>query len=208
MIEIKNIDKFILKSIQKIDEEYFCTIFTNTELFEPSLRGRVGEFINDDFYYYGERIFCYELYHQLRLGILKFTKKNLISDNLKIQGEARKMNIINLLDNIGLDSFSTDKIPDLIIHSPTDSENQLCIIEVKCKGNLTQNELYTDLKKLDIYCNSLKFENAYFISINSSCKHIENLISDLDINEFNCANKIKIICMENSKSNPKIRTLN
>ena len=63
-----------------------------------------------------ERIFCYELYHQLRAT---FERE---SFNFMLGGE---------LDKAGHPIIRDGMVPDLVVHHPGDMERNLCVIEVK-----------------------------------------------------------------------------
>lgn len=200
MIEISKLDFVVINALNRITESYYATIFNDIRSFEAVFKNRTGEIIGESFYRYSERVFCYELYHQLRIEI-----DNNVNDLFKgvlVQGEVKKMNIVSLLNKIGLDAFEKDFIPDILIHNPPDKTNQLCAIEVKTINNLNEEQVSKDLKKLNTYCESLNYENAYFICVNTSPKHIENILESIDCNNY--CNKIKVICKENHDVNPKI----
>jgi hypothetical protein len=87
-----------MKAIQNIDAHYFqLTVARNDELI------------------YRERVYCYELYHQLRL---------LLGDDFpyKLDGE---------LDKRGHAIISDGKKPDFVIHVPGEMGQNLVVIEVK-----------------------------------------------------------------------------
>jgi hypothetical protein len=87
----------------------------------------------------GERVFCYELYHQLRL---------LLGDDLDIAGKTIKKKEI-------FDSLTSNQIPDLIIHSQGNLERQDMVVEVKTNSSTIKNKdkVFNDLKKLYDYLN-------------------------------------------------------
>lgn len=203
MIELTKLDYVIINALNNIDSDYYATAYNNIQGIEPSFQRRAGELINNDFYSYGERIFCYEFYHQLKVE-MENPKNMEFFKEVSLQGEARKMNIIKLLEKIGLESFSNDLVPDLLIHNPSNGNNQMCAIEIKTKNNLSTDELQFDLGKLYKYCKSLNYENVYFIAVNTSSEHINNLIKDVALEEQDLKSKIKIICKENRDTNPKI----
>ena len=90
--------KCLMKAIQNIDAHYFkLPVAENGELI------------------YRERVYCYELYHQLRL---------LLGDDFpyKLHGEVDKANHPIIKD---------EKKPDFIIHVPGEMKQNLVVIEVK-----------------------------------------------------------------------------
>ena len=112
--------KFLMKAMQNIEAHYFQLHFAgngNNEL------------------KYRERVYCYELYHQLRL---------LLGDDFpyKLDGE---------LDKQGHAIISVKKKPDFVIHVPGEMGQNLVVIEVKTlvavKGDM--NKLRNDFGKLE-----------------------------------------------------------
>ena len=94
---------------------------------------------------YRERVYCYELYHQL-LCVLdkKFP--------YKLHGE---------VDKAGHTIIRNAKKPDFIIHQPGNMENNLVIIEVKpitVKDRI--NELKEDIKTLKWFLNEANYYRA------------------------------------------------
>lgn len=83
-----------------------------------------------------ERVYCYELYHQLRI---------VLGDRFpyKLHGE---------VDKSGHEIVPGKKKPDFIIHDPGDMDKNLAVIEVK-PANVTNNieDLEKDLKTLEIF---------------------------------------------------------
>lgn len=203
MIEITKLDLLIIRTLNRIDDTFFRIIYGNIDEIKRSLDNRNGEFVENEFHNYGERIFCYELYHQLRL------EEKILEDlfgTVKIHGELRKMNIAPLLDLLGLDDFESDLIPDILIHTPENANNQVCVIEIKTNNDVSTDQVKADLIKLNKYCEKLHYRYAYFISVNTSPNHIQNIINDPQLN-LDCLkykSRIKILCKENSRENIKI----
>jgi len=79
-----------------------------------------------------ERVYCYELYHQLRIA--------LSPSALTLTGEP---------DKRGHGDFEGKKpIPDFILHSPGNHDNNKAVIEVECDPN--KAHLTKDLKNLKL----------------------------------------------------------
>jgi len=96
--DFQNFVKYLIKAIEKMDAHYFQLPIAEGE--EPIYR---------------ERVYCYELYHQLRC---------ILDDNFsyKLNGE---------VDKSGHPLIRNAKKPDFIIHQPGDMEHNLVVIEVK-----------------------------------------------------------------------------
>jgi hypothetical protein len=121
--------KHLIKAIENIDTYYFQLPISK-----------------DDEPIYRERVYCYELYHQLRC---------MLGDDFpyKLNGE---------VDKSGHPIIKGSKKPDFIVHQPGNMENNLVVIEVKpvtVEQNL--NKLSKDLKNLKWFLE----EAGYFKAI-------------------------------------------
>ena len=83
---------------------------------------------------YRERVYCYELYHQLRCAIGD-------SFGYKLDGEVDKAGHPIIRQDLG------PKKPDFIVHVPREMNRNLVVIEVK-PVTVENNELARDLEKL------------------------------------------------------------
>jgi hypothetical protein len=81
---------------------------------------------------YRERVYCYELYHQLR---------NAIPDN----GE---YTLMGELDKRGHEIFHGGKVPDFVFHVPGTMKGNLAVMEVKRIDNNENDEIQNDCDKL------------------------------------------------------------
>jgi hypothetical protein len=91
--------KSLIDAAEKIEPHYFQLPVAEGE--EPKYR---------------ERVYCYELYHQLRC---------ILGDNFQFQ---YKLN--GEVDKRGHPIFRKAKKPDFIVHSPGDMKHNLVVIEV------------------------------------------------------------------------------
>jgi hypothetical protein len=82
-----------------------------------------------------ERVYCYELYHQMR-GLWPLPCEFTLSAEVDKQGH-------RLMEQMGLG----DTKPDMIVHVPGSMENNQAIIEVKRVG-ASLKDIATDLSKL------------------------------------------------------------
>ena len=127
-----------------------------------------------------ERVFCYELYHQLRC---EFN-----DDILKVHGELDKRGQIDFHDE-------TRAIPDFLIHQPGTHANNNIIIEVK--GVLNKYDIIGDLQKIYSFIHDpiIHYENGIFLQYNHSFLDLRNYLSSR-INEIekDQDKKIVIIC--------------
>ena len=109
--------------------------------------------------HYLERAFAYELYHQLRMIYNKSDK------NYYVNGEIVKY--VGYISN-----QHKQFIPDLVIHTHITTSNNEIAIEIKTNKNVTSNQIYDDLKKLNRYTdqsdNQLKYKLGVLIIVNSN----------------------------------------
>jgi len=143
--------KCLIKAIENIDAHYFQLPVSGT---------------NESIY--RERVYCYEVYHQLRC---------MLGDVLpyKLHGE---------VDKAGHPVIRNGKKPDFIIHEPGNMSN-LVVIEVKpvtVKNRL--NELRKDLKTLKWFLNEAAYYRAVMLiygNINGSLpEEIKQEIKNID----------------------------
>lgn len=107
-----------------------------------------------------ERVFCYELYHQIRL---------ILGDDfpLMLHGE---------IDKRGHSDFDLHdrKNPDFIFHSPGTHEGNSVVAEVK--GKLS-DEIRKDFEKIFLFVSRYNFSAGVFLLYNHG---IEDLISEFE----------------------------
>lgn len=98
---------------------------------------------------YRERVYCYELYHQLRC---------VLGDNFlyKLDGEVDKATHPIIQQGLGA------KKPDFIIHVPGKMDQNLVVIEVK-PATVKVNELREDLKKLEGFLDKARYYHAIML---------------------------------------------
>jgi hypothetical protein len=201
-------DDVILRALDRVSQDYYSTVYKNIEAFQEAFRGRSGKYEKGNFERFGERVFCYELYHQLRLEINEFKNDNSnLLRNAMLQAEVRKPMILDLLQMMNLHPYGNDIIPDFLLHSPGNSENHIFAIEVKCTDNFKQSAFEEDLKKLNHLITGFGYMYGYFISVNSEFEYIIELLNNLDLKTFTGRDRIKIIWKKSEFTKSKILNL-
>lgn len=97
-----------------------------------------------------ERVYCYELYHQLR---------NRWPDDaeLVLNGEVDKR------AHLGMRALGvTNQKPDFLIHSPGDMHRNHAIIEVKV-SKTTAKEIRKDLKTLSVFLGGPQYDRGVYL---------------------------------------------
>jgi len=128
---------------------------------------------------YDERVFCYELYHQIRSLMDKYVAKNPgPTSSIRFQGELRKKrigaNAAKLFDVTALDN---KYVPDFLLHSPGDFDYQSLIIEVKSARNITFGPIKKDLMKIQEFITRYRYQMGIFLIVNNSADRIRRLLA-------------------------------
>jgi hypothetical protein len=99
---------------------------------------------------YRERVYCYELYHQMRLCWP-------VGCEFYLNGEIDKA-AHPILQKLGADHVK----PDLLVHRPGYMSGNHAIIEVK-KGEAPNNGIYKDLSTLDLFVRTVGYKRAIYL---------------------------------------------
>ncbi|MCS6233292.1 methionyl-tRNA formyltransferase-like protein [Shewanella baltica] len=99
---------------------------------------------------YRERVYCYELYHQLRCLWPSNTEYYL---NGEIDKAAHP-----ILRKLGADRIK----PDFLVHKPGDMSGNYAVIEVK-KEDVDRDGLKKDLTNLLIFLKNVRYERAIYL---------------------------------------------
>jgi len=107
---------------------------------------------------YRERVYCYELYHQLRVCLTD-------SFPYKLQGE---------LDKAGNPTFHEQK-PDFVVHEPGSNDKNLVVMEVK-PITVKMKGLRKDLDTLNHFLGSAQYHHAIMLVYGNQEGEIPNWI--------------------------------
>ena len=114
-----------------------------------------------------ERIFCYELYHQMRCCWYD-------NSPIKLHGE---------IDKRGHGGFNQEhqKNPDFVFHIPGEFDNNRVIVEVK--GNISINGIRKDIETLTTFIERYRYRMGVYLIFNYSLSEIRNeLLRDSILN--------------------------
>jgi len=98
---------------------------------------------------YRERVYCYEMYHQLRCGWDGFP--------FSLGGEVDKVGHPHFRNG----PYARSK-PDLLVHEPGNMERNLACVEVKACG-ADIDEIRGDLRKLAWFCGNARYHGGIFL---------------------------------------------
>lgn len=134
-----------------------------------------------------ERVYCYELYHQLRLALGDIFP-------YKIHGE---------VDKSGHPIIRSKKKPDFIIHDPGNMDNNLVVIEVKHIRS-GMKDLKCDLKTLQLFLN-MKYHRTILLVYGNNREDIPEKIRSevIDVSK-NCGNRILLMWHAGRGQKPKV----
>lgn len=162
MNDSEKFKSLIKKALTMISENYFK---------QPT--------VDAEKYKFGERVFCYEFYHQLRCLQDEFGR-------LEISGEAVK----SCFQSTDLESNQT---PDILIHNFGKHDNNEVIIEVKTNENSFNNGIKKDFITLDKFTQTnSEFNYKIGISLILNCD-----FKSILLNNKKLANDLKEIRKDN-----------
>ncbi|SRR6266487_1390090 len=207
------------KALDRVDSSYYGLLLSSTDMLEYARIGEKSlreilwdndsrkEEIKDLLDRYDERVFCYELYHQVRASMDELNRQQLGStDPFKFQGELRKDIVGKVaLDYLKLKSLEKIFIPDFLLHSPRDGRSQGLIIEVKSAKNISFNDLHDDLQKIESFIRYYKYQRGISLVINNPASRIKVFLRDPNNQKWIKENlhnrsRILLICKEHHRA--------
>lgn len=148
-----------------------------------------------------ERVFCYELYHQIRC---LQTKRNEIE--LTLNGE---------IDKRGHVAFAQEdqKNPDFVFHIPGEMIGNTIVLEVKGRpDNSYKENCKKDFETIYCFIKKYHYKLGLFILYNHSLKECKNSLKsylkcELNFDDFAITKNIYLVCKENHVSQSEYCTL-
>ena len=210
MNELDIFELLVVDALGNVHQSYYETVYRNIDSFRAALSSRQGRFAENDFFRYGERVFCYEFYHQLRVLIDNYrTEHTKFLSGAELQGEVEKMQILGLIERFQLASLSREFVPDFLMHSPGNAELHPFVLEVKCISELSSYAIFHDLEKLDEFITRYRYQRGLFISVNSQFPEFNETIGKLrpEIDGLAGRNRIKILQKTNQNTDCNIISL-
>jgi len=130
---------------------------------------------------YGERVFCYELYHQIRILMEAYYAKNPPrsgSSIICLQAELKKEQIGNVVEHFPeIQSLEKEYIPDFLLHSPGNFDHQKLILEVKSDPRVSFSDIKDDLSKIQEFITRYRYRRGILLIINSPSERIKLIIA-------------------------------
>lgn|SRR6185369_2379042 len=184
--------RFLVTALSKVGKEYYGGrieewMFDNHGIDRNHPKRKSLEKYLDR---YGERVFCYELYHQVRVLIDNYYAEHqgqLVGPKVTFQGELRKNQIESVIQyfaNENISSLNKEYIPDFLLHSIGNFDGQELIVEVKTNPILTVNDIKGVLAKIQEFIIRYGYRKGVFMSINSSSEVITSCIMSITRSKF------------------------
>lgn len=179
-LKVNDYIKFLRRAIGQVKNEYYGnknwirSVINWAEL-DPT-KEQLKKTIIPHLSKYHERVFCYELYHQLRKVLEK--EQGDLDKNVILQAELPKKQISDEVgDLMGISKLERRYIPDFLIHEPQTVSNQNIIIEVKANPDLRDKDILDDIKKIDQFISRYEYKKGVFLAINIPEEKIKKLLS-------------------------------
>lgn len=157
-----------------------------------------------------ERVFCYELYHQMRLlqELPKYGFPQM--SELTIAGELLKRGFVGFKSEDG--NTDEQKCPDFIFHVPKEHENNAIVMEVKGRTNSNSYKqgIYNDFKTINAFIKSRKlyYQAGVFLLYGHTQQEAIRVIRSITFDfKFVAPDKIYIITKERNREEMKVKKL-
>lgn len=140
-----------------------------------------------------ERVFCYELYHQMR----KLQERNKHLD-LTINGEINKAGNLVIRENFD---------PDFVIHQQGSMGNNHAVIEVKTSND--KRGILKDFETIKCMVHCYLYKIGIFLITGTDIEwFVQEILSELnDPNLIFHEKEIYVVCIKDHKTKPEIATL-
>jgi len=173
--------EFLRQALKGVNIDYYSRYLHNEGLLNNFLVGEhqdVKDAVSEYFHRHGERVFCYELYHQIRQLMELHIQKNPDSfQGVLLESELKKELIQELLMKyFNVEPLDKEYIPDFILHTPGNFDTQYLIVEVKTNPNLSFSGMTGDLLKIQEFITKYRYEKGLFLTINTDPVRISEIL--------------------------------
>jgi hypothetical protein len=135
--------------------------------------------------YFGfvERVYCYELYHFIRVEMTKYERQPKRKLDVYLHSEFVKVVISGQrAQELGVVPLGATRSPDFILHDPSNADHQIAAVEVKAAQDLSYKDFMDDVNKLSALKEKYRFELVVFhcVNVNMSLisKHLKRARGD------------------------------
>ncbi len=140
-----------------------------------------------------ERVYCYELYHQMRC----LQEQCALQNKFTINGE---------IDKRGPQEVVEDFNPDFVMHTPKSMKNNGCVVEVKVRSNsnsrvIDENGVLKDLKTITCMMNCYEYQYGALIFVDVTEEEATPILQAAKIAHLNDISD-RVVIFFQSKDNP------
>jgi len=176
---------FFQRALDRVNHQYYGIELWNEDMLyawgideEHPQREAIQKYLSR----YGERHFCYELYHKIRCSMESYYAQNPDTIQLYLQAELKKQQIHDVISIFPRIQQGLDKeyIPDFLLHSPGHDSHQEVVVEVKTNPRLSWEEIKEDLDKLQQFIERYNYNLGIFLYVNVEYQRLINLITTDD----------------------------
>lgn len=158
----------------------------NDEIIELFRSWMIESLANVEFEYfkYGERTFCYELYSLIRACMNSYQSNNpeMNIEHLYFHAELMKKSLNDEeIAELNLQNLDGIRYPDFLLHNENNSNHQLIAVEVKT-NNLDKDNFLYDLRKLYQFANNYEYQRTIFLINNYEQEYIQRLFNQINNN--------------------------
>ena len=135
---------------------------------------------------YPERVFCYELYHQMRILL---DQRHECFPGVRLQCELKKYHITDALrDEFGVGALDKEFIPNFLLHSPGDFDRQVAVMEVKCDPRLSTQAFIEDLSKIEQFITQYRYDIGVALTVNTDPERVQGIVGHPEFQNWIAAN--------------------
>jgi hypothetical protein len=166
----------VRRALERVGKDYYRASAALPSLVDsyPLLREAEGVALLKYLRRHHERVFCYELYHQVRA---------LMDDHPELfagvcfQGELKKYHLDpTLLERFNFTALDREFVPDFLLHGPGHAGDEEVIVEVKCDPLLPFVDARDDLEKIQQFISRYGYKVGIFLTVNAKKEGIEGML--------------------------------
>lgn len=147
------------------------------EIFLDWLRYAIGR-VGPGYFGFVERVYCYELYHFLRVAMYGHERLHGPIQNVYLHSEFVKVVITDEeARRYGVFPLGNRRSPDFMLHEPNTTDHQIAAMEVKATPDLSYAEFVDDIEKLSELRRSYRYGLVIFHCINSDLGRIQQHVT-------------------------------
>ncbi|UPT54150.1 hypothetical protein [Dickeya zeae] len=148
-----------------------------SEIFLEWLRYAIGR-VGPGYFGFVERVYCYELYHFLRVAMYVHERIHGPIQNVYLHSEFVKVVITDEeARKYGVFPLGNRRSPDFMLHDPNTTDHQIAAMEVKATPDLSYDEFVSDIKKLSELRSNYRYSLVIFHCINSDLGRIQQHVT-------------------------------